>query len=85
MICMGEDGMKKALFKVILPALAIGIWILTCCYPVCNKVDEFDFFLLWILTGFPFGIRKMCMVLISENFGIAGAWECWHLTLLSEV
>ena len=23
--------------------------------------------------GFPFGIRKMCMVLIPKNFGIAGS------------
>ena len=64
--------MKRALFKVILPALAIGIWILTC-YPVCNKAEGFDFFLFWILVGFPFGIRKMCMVLIPKNFGISGS------------
>ena len=50
--------MKKALFKVILPALAIGIWVLTC-YPVCDKAEGFDFFLFWILAGFPFGISKM--------------------------
>jgi len=64
--------MKRALFKVILPALAIGIWVLTY-YPVCNKTEGFDFFLFWILVGFPFGIRKMCMVLIPKNFGIAGS------------
>ena len=76
--------MKRVLFKVIVPAVIIAVWMLTC-YPVCNKVDGFDFFLFWILVGLPFGIRKMCMVLISESFGIAGAGECWHLTLLSEV
>ena len=71
-ICTEVDGMKRALFKVILPALAIGIWVLTC-YPVCNKAEGFDFFLFWILVGVPFGIRKMCMVLIPKNFGIAGS------------
>lgn len=70
--------MKRALFKVILPALAIGIWVLTC-YPVCNKAEGFDFFLFWILAGFPFGIRKMCMVLIPKNFGIAGSMGVWAL------
>ena len=70
--------MKKALFKVILPALAIGIWVLTC-YPVCDKAEGFDFFLFWILVGFPFGIRKMCMVLIPKNFGIAGSMGVWAL------
>ena len=64
--------MKRVLCKVILPALAIGIWVLTC-YPVCNKAEGFDFFLFWILVGFPFGIRKMCMVLVPKNFGIAGS------------
>ena len=64
--------MKRVLCKVILPAMAIGIWVLTC-YPVCNKAEGFDFFLFWILAGFPFGIRKMCMVLIPKNFGIAGS------------
>ena len=58
--------MKRVLCKVILPALAIGIWVLTC-YPVCNKAEGFDFFLFWILVGFPFGIRKMCMVLIPKK------------------
>lgn len=70
--------MKKALFKVILPALAVGIWGLTC-YPVCNKAEGFDFFLFWILVGFPFGIRKTCMVLIPKNFGIAGSMGIWAL------
>ena len=64
--------MKRTLFKVILPAWAIGIWVLTC-YPVCNKAEGVDFFLFWILVGFPFGIRKMCMVLIPKYFGIAGS------------
>ena len=64
--------MKRALFKVILLTLAIGIWILTC-YLVCNKVEGFDFFLFWILVGFPFVIRRMCMILIPKNFDIAGS------------
>ena len=55
--------MKRVLSKVILPALAIGLWVLIC-YPVCNKAEGFDFFLSWMLAGFPFGIRKMCMILI---------------------
>ena len=64
--------MKRVLSKVILPALAIGLWVLIC-YPVCNKAEGFDFFLFWILAGFPFGIRKMCMILIPKNFDIAGS------------
>lgn len=62
--------MKRILFKTVLPALAISLWLLTC-YPVCQKAEGFDFFLYWVLAGFPFGIRKMCLILIPKNFGIA--------------
>lgn len=64
--------MNRILFKAALPALAISLWLLTC-YPVCQKAEGFDFFLYWVLTGFPFGIRKMCLVLIPKNFEIAGS------------
>lgn len=40
-ICTEADGMKRELFKAILPALAVGIWGLTY-YPVCNKAENFD-------------------------------------------
>lgn len=64
--------MKRILFKTVLPALAISLWLLAC-YPVCQKAEGFDFFLYWVLAGFPFGIRKMCLILIPKNFGIAGS------------
>lgn len=63
--------MKRVLFKVIVPAVIIAVWMLTC-YPVCNKAEGFDWFLYWIIAGCPFGIRRMCMWLIPKNFGIAG-------------
>ena len=61
MICMGEAGMKRVLFKVILPLLVIAAWM-----------NMFDFFLYWIMIGCPYGIRKMCMFIVPKNFGIAG-------------
>lgn len=71
MICMGVDGVKRALFKVIIPLSVTGLWLITC-YPVCRKADGFDWFLYWILAGFPFGIRRMYLWLIPKNFGISG-------------
>lgn len=44
MICMEVGGVKRILFKVVLPTLAISLWLLTC-YPVCQKVEGFDLFL----------------------------------------
>ena len=72
MICMEVDGMRKVLFKIILPVFLIALWMITC-YPVCNKAEGFDYFLYWIMVGCPYGIRKMCMILIPRNFGIAGS------------
>ena len=64
--------MKRALFKVIVSAVIIAVWMLTC-YLVCNKEDGFDSFLFWIIAGCPFGIRRMCLWLMPKNFGISGS------------
>lgn len=72
MTCMGEAGMKRVLFKIIVPVLILVLWILMC-YPVCQQENGFDYFLFWIMVGFPYGIRKMCMFLVPKNFGIAGS------------
>lgn len=61
--------MKRVLFNVLLPGLVIAVWMNTCFY-VCRSGEGFDFFLYWLLVGFPFGIRKMCMVLVPRNFGL---------------
>jgi len=72
MICMEEVGMKRVLFNIVIPLSVMVLWMITC-YPVCNKAEEFDYFLYWIMVGCPYGIRKMCMFLIPRNFGIAGS------------
>ena len=64
--------MKRVLFKVIVPAMIVVVWMLTC-YPVCNRAEGFDWFLYWIIAGCPFGIRRMCLWLIPKNFGISGS------------
>ena len=64
--------LSVVIFKVILPILAVSFMVLFC-YPVCNKLDGFDFFLFWILVGFPFGIRRMWVWLMPRNYGIAGS------------
>lgn len=64
--------MKRVLFKIIVPATLITVWMLIC-YPVCNKTEGFDWFLYWIIAGCPFGIRRMCFWLIPKNFGISGS------------
>ncbi|WNV58367.1 DUF6050 family protein [Oscillospiraceae bacterium NTUH-002-81] len=65
-------GMKRILVKIVLPVSLLAVWMITC-YPICRKAEGFDFFLYWVLVGCPYGIRKMCMILIPKNFGIAGS------------
>lgn len=69
---MEVDGVKRVLFKIIIPVFLIAVWMITC-YPVCNKADGFDLFLYWILVGCPFGIHRMCLWLVPRNFGIGGS------------
>lgn len=72
MICVEVDGVKKVLFKIVIPAFLIAVWMVTC-YPVCNKADGFDLFLYWILVGCPLGMHRMCLWLVPRNFGISGS------------
>ncbi len=36
MICMEEAGMKKVLFRIIIPILILAAWMIMC-YPVCAR------------------------------------------------
>jgi len=68
--------MKRVLFKIIVPVLILGLWMLMC-YLVCQQENGFDYFIFWIMVGFPYGIRKMCMFLMFENL-----WQEWFDTKL---
>jgi hypothetical protein len=58
--------------KIILPALGILLW-LAICYPISKRPEGFNYFLFWILAGFPFGIRFMCLKLVPKGYGLTGA------------
>ena len=60
--------------KIISDTLQLGlivIWALTC-YSICKSEEEFNYFLFWILNGFPFGFQKLRMLLIPKGLGLAG-------------
>ncbi len=56
---------------ILLPLILILVMFLIA-YPVCNKADGMDIFLLWIIVGFPFGIRRMLMWLFPHNYDLSG-------------
>ena len=60
--------------KIISDTLQLGlivIWALTC-YSICKSEEGFNYFLFWILNGFPFGFQKLRMLLIPKGLGLAG-------------
>ena len=73
--------MKKALFKIVFPAIGIALW-LTICIPICRRQEGIDYFFLWILAGFPFGVRRMFLWFIPRGFGIAGMVGVFALNLI---
>ena len=62
---------KRLFTKTILPLTLI--WLLYAMFlPVCSKNGEVDYFLLWILVGCPFGIKKMWAWLVPSGFDLSG-------------
>ena len=72
MICTEVDGVKRILFKIILPAVVMVAWA-NMCYWICRTDSGMAWFQFWVLCGFPYGIRKMTAVLVPKNFGIGGS------------
>lgn len=56
---------------ILIPVVEIAIMLILA-YPICNKSGNIDFFLLWLIVGFPFGIKHMIMWFIPHNYGISG-------------
>ena len=60
--------------RIVVNTLQLGIivvWALTC-YCICKSEEGFNYFLFWILNGFPFGFRKLSMILTPKGLGMAG-------------
>ncbi len=49
---MGEK-ISAIVFKVLIPLVVLAMMALIS-YPICNKAEGFDYFLFWIIVGFPF-------------------------------
>lgn len=67
--------------KTIIPLVAVGL-LLAAFYPVCRRNGQCDYFRLWILVGWPFGVGKMFIWLIPKNFGLAGSLGVFALNVI---
>ncbi len=73
--------MKNLMTKIILPTIFIFLW-LAVCYPICNRPEGFNYFMFWIITGMPFGIRFMCLKLIPKGYGLTSAIGVFALNMV---
>ena len=68
----GGGEMNMNLFsKGIWPWLCTGIMLLLF-LPLCMKDRSIDYFLLWIIMGFPYGISKLKILIIPKSYGFSG-------------
>jgi len=73
--------MKSIITKIILPLIAIGLWIAVC-IPIATRPDGFNYFLFWILAGFPFGIKTMSLKLVPKGYGLTGMVGIFALNMV---
>ena len=64
--------MRNFVLKILFPIIGIALWVAVC-IPICNRPIGFNYFLFWILAGFPFGIKFMCLKLVPKGYGLTGA------------
>lgn len=60
--------------KIFMNTLQLGIiivWGITC-YCICRSEEGFQYFVYWIIMGFPFGFRRLSFFLAPRGLGIAG-------------
>lgn len=71
MTCMEVAGIKRVLFKILLPALLIALWLNVAYYPSL-KDGQLDYFTYWIIAGLPFGIKAIGGIFYPVGFDLQG-------------
>lgn len=73
--------MGNVMKKSILPMAFLVFWlfIMKSLYMVNGQPD---FWRMWLLVGFPFGIRKMCLWLIPSRYDLGAAIGIMVLNIL---
>ena len=62
-----KDFLSKVLFPVLIAAVLFAAF-----KSIFTKDGVTDYFLVWILCGIPFGIRRMYLWLIPRGFDLGG-------------
>lgn len=73
--------MKIFLKEVLLP-LAVALFLAFLFKPVYMQDGTCDYFLMWLLVGCPFGIRRMSLWLVPRGYSLSGTVGIVALNLI---
>ena len=75
------DIIKDFFKKTVLPVLLA--WFLFAMFkPVFTRDGVTDYFLVWLMCGIPFGIRRVYLWLIPSGFDLGGTVGVWALNFI---
>ena len=72
----------KTFFKEVLLPLLAALFLALLFKPVYMQDGCCYFFLMWLLVGCPFGIRRMNLWLFPRGFGISGTVGVFALNII---
>lgn len=73
--------MKALLREVVIPLL-IAFCLAAFFKPVYMADGVYDYFLVWLCVGFPFGIRRMCLWIVPFGYGISSTVGIFALNII---
>lgn len=76
-----KEKVNKPMMIIVLQILLISIWLFVGYY-ACNRDGKLNYFLFWLFTGAPFGIRKMSFYFYPIGFDFAGGLGVLAMNLL---
>ena len=72
---------KEFLENVAVPLLGIAV-VMFIVYLFCVENGVCDYRKLWIVSGIPFGIGKMCVWMVPKGFDLGGTLAVWTMNLM---
>lgn len=72
-----KDFFKKTVFPVAIAGMLFYAFKM-----IFTKDGETDYFMVWLMCGIPFGIRRMYLWLIPSGFDIGGTVGVWALNFI---
>lgn len=72
---------KDFLKQVLIPVLS-AVFLVVLLRPLCVEGGECNYLKLWLLSGIPFGVTRMCLWVIPKGYDIGGSMGILFINLL---